>query len=223
MLAADSSTTEMISKGSGRKRQKVEVWGCMGQAKGKKQVLWEWGLWKEGMILTIDDTDERGRSQDLSMDHTLQVSSSLCGRVCWLTSSWQACTCFATEETALQHLVQSRGHILMMSVKGHPEMAGCGIEYCWGKSKHDYRQNNDCVARHLHRNIKNSLSTEGEGAVLPLARVRKFARKARTYRRIYAGLAVNDPESHAFVERMYKVSKTHRSALDLDFKFIMRT
>ena len=90
----------------------------MGQAKGKKQVLWEWGLWKEGMILTIDDTDERGRSQDLSMDHTLQVSSSLCGRVCWLTSSWQACTCFATEETALQHLVQSRGHILMMSVKG---------------------------------------------------------------------------------------------------------
>jgi hypothetical protein len=76
--------TEMISKGSGRKKQKVEVRGHMGQAKGKKQVLWEWGLWKEGMILTIDDTDERGRSQDLSMDHTLQVSSSLyhCVAVC---------------------------------------------------------------------------------------------------------------------------------------------
>jgi hypothetical protein len=29
MLAADSSTTEMISKGSGRKKQKVEVRGHM--------------------------------------------------------------------------------------------------------------------------------------------------------------------------------------------------
>ena len=39
---------------------------------------------------------------------------------------------------------------------------------CWGKSKHEHRRVNDCVGKHLHRDIKSSLTTEGDNAVLPL-------------------------------------------------------
>ena len=40
-----------------------------------------------------------------------------------LSSCWD----FAHEKTALEELVESRGHILRMCVKGHPELAGvCG-------------------------------------------------------------------------------------------------
>ncbi|CAM9391459.1 unnamed protein product, partial [Sphacelaria rigidula] len=42
---------------------------------------------------------------------------------------------FKHEETALQHTVESRGHILLMSPKYHPGVAGVGIEYSWGISK----------------------------------------------------------------------------------------
>ena len=43
-----------------------------------------------------------------------------------------ACPNFRAEKTALQHVVESRGHVLAMSPKGHCELAGCGIEYDWG-------------------------------------------------------------------------------------------
>ncbi|KAJ1387814.1 hypothetical protein B484DRAFT_459831 [Ochromonadaceae sp. CCMP2298] len=42
------------------------------------------------------------------------------------------CPDFASEVSALQELLESRGHILIVCVKCHPELAGCGIEYsCW--------------------------------------------------------------------------------------------
>lgn len=34
---------------------------------------------------------------------------------------------FKTERTALQHVVDSRGHILVLSPKCHPQVAGVGI------------------------------------------------------------------------------------------------
>ena len=27
----------------------------------------------------------------------------------------------------------------MLTPKQHPEIAGCGIEYCWGKAKYEFR------------------------------------------------------------------------------------
>ena len=35
---------------------------------------------------------------------------------------------FKNERPALKHLVDSRGHILLLSPKFHPELAGVGIE-----------------------------------------------------------------------------------------------
>jgi hypothetical protein len=140
----------------------------------------------------------------LSRDRTLSLPHVL-----------QSCWDFAHEKTALQELVESCGHVLRMGVKGHPEMAGKGIEYCWGKSKQKFRRDvNDRVQAHLHANIIKCFSRSD--AFLPLARIRKFARKTRAYRRAYRD---GKPNSLADVERLIKVYKSHRSAEVFDKKF----
>eukprot|EP00733_Pompholyxophrys_punicea_P000119 Pompholyxophrys_punicea_v1_NODE_18_length_5920_cov_44.741176.p1 type:complete len:649 gc:universal NODE_18_length_5920_cov_44.741176:695-2641(+) len=70
--------------------------GYMGKAKGKKQVLFERGLWKPKM--TADNVDPL-----LNMDTVLA-----------------ACGDFQREKTALEAMFSERGHILLMSVKYHP-------------------------------------------------------------------------------------------------------
>ena len=40
---------------------------------------------------------------------------------------------FKLETSELSNLWRNRGHGFELGVKCHPEMAGCGIEYCWGK------------------------------------------------------------------------------------------
>ena len=40
---------------------------------------------------------------------------------------------FRLETSELANLWLKRGHGFELGVKCHPEMAGCGIEYCWGK------------------------------------------------------------------------------------------
>ena len=52
------------------------------------------------------------------------------------------CEDFRNETGALQSLVEARGHILVMSPKGHCELAGQGIEYDWGKMKQNFRRKN---------------------------------------------------------------------------------
>lgn len=79
----------------------------VGQPKGKKQILFERGLWKAGMVEKIDEDDPKGRDQSTSMDHVLGQ-----------------CTDFRNETGALQTLVEARGHLLVMSPKGHCELAG---------------------------------------------------------------------------------------------------
>ena len=40
---------------------------------------------------------------------------------------------FRLETSELANLWLERGYGFKLGVKCHPEMAGCGIEYCWGK------------------------------------------------------------------------------------------
>lgn len=110
-----------------------------------------------------------------------------------------------------------------MSPKGHPEVAGMGIEYSWGKAKHAFRRLNNTVPKDLHENISAAFLE------LYLARVCRFARKCREYHRAYAmvhGLFGNSAATeeeirfaHATVERMVKLARTHCSAMDILWKF----
>ena len=145
------------------------------------------------------DANDEAADASLSLPHVLSN--------CWD---------FAHEKTALTHLVESRGHILRMCVKGHPELAGVGIEYSWGKAKQKFRRDvNDRVAAHLHANIVKCFSRVDK--FLPLARVRKFARKTRAYRRAYREGVDN---VHACIEKMVKKFKAHRNAKDFAKAFI---
>ena len=70
--------------------------------------------------------------------------------------------------SALQDFVESRGHILILSPKCHPELAGCGIEYSWGKTKQYFRRTaNDMIASNLHSNIVKSIQLN----VLPIEQI----------------------------------------------------
>ena len=176
--------------------------GYIDKPKGMKQIAWERGHYKpesEGKMHGKKvDPDDENTDPTLSLPHVLSN--------CWD---------FAHEKTALTCLVESRGHILRMCVKGHPELAGVGIEYSWGKAKQKFRRDvNDRVAAHLHTNIVTCFSRLEK--FLPVSRVRKFARKTRAYRRAYRE---EQPNSLADVEKLVKGYKSHRSADVFDKKF----
>ena len=196
---------QVVGKKKNRKGEDVDdvKEGYRGKPKGLKQILWERGLWKDGMIQKItketdSETDSHGRGEDLSMVHVLEN-----------------CYDFATEKTAFMWLMIERGHIPEMSPKCHPEVAGVGIEYSWGKSKQFFRRHTDHVGKHLHQNIAMSLDTAP--GRLPLYRVRRYARKSRAYRRAYEGRNEMD---HEDIEKHVKLQKAHRGADRLDVKFL---
>ena len=101
-----------------------------------------------------------------------------------------------------------------MSPKCHPELAGVGVEYSWGKAKMYFRRHTDHVARNLHKNIEVAMSSD----VLTLLRVRRYARKARSYRIAYTNHKC--AMSRAQIEQQVANRRSHRDALDIDWKFI---
>ena len=132
-----------------------------GKAKGLAQLAWERGL--------IDGEQPAPCLDDLK-------------------KLMDGCTDFKNERSELTNLVEMRGHILLMSPKYHPEVAGKGVEYSWGKAKYHFRNHsNDCVAANLRVNVDDCLSAE----VLTLDRVHKFARRSRDYKRIYEDIRDN--------------------------------
>jgi hypothetical protein len=131
------------------------------------------------------------------------------------------CTDYVEEWSAFKKLVHDRGHILRTSPKGHPELAGVGIEYGWGGSKLVFRRTNDCVAKNLHSNIVRSFG------VLTKARTRKYARRARSYRTAYKKIEAASTSIEArvgsfeLVEKMVKVSKIHRCILNQETRYLL--
>ena len=125
------------------------------------------------------------------------------------------CPDFEAETCSFEEEVAERGHIPILSPKGHPELAGVGIEYCWGKSKLYFRHNNSLKSGSFSERIKDSICTKN---VLFLERVRKFARKARSYGRACAN--PESPRSSEGVGKLVKMHKSHRCSLNQDLSFI---
>ena len=157
--------------------------GYIGKPKGLKQVLWERGLWEDGL-----DVDRARPKLAASED-------------------------FVNEKSILEEMVHSTGDLLLMSPKGHPELAGKGVEYCWGYSKMYFRKHNDCQYKNLRANTVKATSQD----MLPIDRVRRFARKAREYRNAYL-FSTN----HVDVEKFRKKQKAHRCTMWDDYGFLSR-
>ena len=82
--------------------------------------FWKWKIQKERL--------EKGKPIfDLSLDAFARLQSCF----------------FENERSIVQELVEIYGHIYVKSPKCHPELAGVGIEYSWGKGKWYFRRNND--------------------------------------------------------------------------------
>jgi hypothetical protein len=107
-------------------------------------------------------------------------------------------------------------------------MAGCGIEYSWGKMKLEFRKSNLTIA-----GVKNNRNTEAKlreimGKHLPIERIWRFERKSRDYRRLYLKLhaLTLDPSiekkelNFEELEKMRTEFKTHRNIGEIDRLFI---
>ncbi|CAM9880058.1 unnamed protein product, partial [Laminaria digitata] len=80
--------------------------GYVGKAKGRKQVFWDRGWFVDGMSTAATAAPEMN-----------------------IDTFFGNLPDFKNERPALQHLVESRGDILLLSPKFHPELAGVGIVY----------------------------------------------------------------------------------------------
>ena len=172
-----------------------------GKAKGMLQLLFERGhinpadatsaKWcsdcgKQKNKKPYEPTDEEVRTQ-LKKLNGKRVASALLA----------AMDDFLGEVSIVEKIFLDAGHLVQASPRYHPDLAGAGIEYAWGKAKLDFRRYiNDLQAKNLRRNVLTALGDQkftvktatGEkeyDAPLPLNRVRRFARRARTNRLLF--------------------------------------
>lgn len=187
--------------------------GYVGKPKGLLDVLFERGQ--------LDPLQLRGGKSGTTIQYTKEakVVDGIPDESLSLVSMLQRNTDYQNEPTAMQELTESLGHKQEKTPKKHPEIAGRGIEYCWGKSKMTFRHNNNYSsnARNLEERVSAALDT---ASVLTIERTRKFQRKANDYKRAYRALTSESEVEYADIEKMKKTHKTHRSSFDQDYKFI---
>ena len=176
-----------------KKEKKVRMTtGYGGVGKGIKQILWERGLWEDDMVQKLKD--DHPDYPELSATYVLSQ-----------------CTDFKTEQTAMEKLVRSYGHIVKFAPKGHPETAGCGIEYDNGVAKTKFRKINLQVGRNCE---EDTISSYVE---ITIETAKRTARKARSYMRAYLD---GSGESHFLIEKYVRLCKCHRNILDMDTTYL---
>jgi len=188
------------------------------------QILYERGLYIPGMRKSLCEADLKKKllQDELFVPYPHLDADTVLSH----------CSDFKFERSALQDLVESRGHILLISVKCHPECAGTGIEYCWGKLKLEFRKRNHQKEKRKSGQELNRLLLQliNDSSILPIHRIWKFARRSRDYMRLYMNHHLNVATSseskdltHGVLERMKQEYKTHRNILEIERTFIMDT
>ena len=103
--------------------------------------------------------------------------------------------------------------MLQKSPKCHPELAGVGTEYCWGKAKYQYRHINTGDQKEICKKQRERVVSYLAPEVLPRRRLRKFDRKAYEYKCAYRKLAANDQAADTLkkIEDIKAECKKHRT------------
>ena len=208
--------------------------GYVGQPIGLATALLQRGLWNpKGMV--IDVTAKNVNKYRECACQGQEVNNCCRSRDMVYVMSQQPD--FLKQRSALQELVYGRGHLVIMSVKCTPEMAGNGIEYCWGVSKLYFRRHiNDRNFQNHANNVNKAMSTKQTtdrngkeiAAPLSLERVHKFSRRVRTYRNLYREHGNNLTEiakkqgvtGYALIEKMCKKASTHRNIVEQEINFL---
>ena len=148
------------------------------------------------------------------------------------------CQDFKEEVTIIERELWKTRDILVLSPKCHPEVAGCGVEYCIGYSKMRFRREfNDTLTQNLYSNVMKCLSNK----CLSLEHVWKYARRARDYIHVYMqvqakggqlgretkvngetviDMYVTSGWTHEILEDMRKKCSTHRNIFELERKYL---
>ena len=108
---------------------------------------------------------------------------------------------------------------VLASVVCHPETAGGGLEYGWGKLKYEQRQRNDDSVKIQGGQVFINKIKELciDSSILPMSRVWKFQRRARYYTRLYMSTSEREGGTcltFEEIEMMRKKCKTHRNIME---------
>ena len=142
--------------------------GWVNQPKGMLQILYERGFIDPN--IDIRKYTEKGLKLD---DGSLDASMSYKTMTANLPD-------FIGEQSQLEYIASILGARILSSPKYHPELAGEGIEYCWGVSKGWYRKQKleDKQNKSLFTKLVASSMSDD---VLGIHIVRKCARRMRSY------------------------------------------
>ena len=193
--------------------------GFEGKQKGLMQVLWERGFIDPNNVSKYhkDYDDKLGEAEE----------QPYCLR--WLMAR---CPDFMEEETQMTFVMNKLGVEVEMSPKCHPELAGQGIEYNWGKSKKYFRRERTKKSPKIsevefailvEQSLRGGKDVKGSDAPLQLTSVLRFARKARYFKLAYFALREGADRSHTLcvkdIEDMVKTLqkrtyKNHRGISD---------
>ena len=193
--------------------------GYIGKPKGVKQIAWERGFFTKEMFSKGEVTVEGLRKDEngvvVKTNHPRYKVTPITQSTS-LRHMIECCQDFKDEVTRLEWVAEGLGVSLSLTPKTHCEIAGIGIEYCWGYSKFHFRKSNDCVVKNLEKNVGASLDK------IDIWKARKFARKARDYKCVYLLQALGqlDELGYSKIEKMVKAAKTHRCSLDQEYRFI---
>ena len=192
--------------------------GGLGAPKGIKQILYERGLWKDGMHMPYDAATRKSKlEKGIIIDESLDAQAVLL-----------ALPDFQQERTLLDAELDKTGDVVLYSPKCHPELAGVGVEYYFGYAKMRFRRVfNDAVNANLYDNTIKSLNA------VPLEKGWTFSRRSRDYLLVYRALEAGVMEEngkidltgdekigHAKLEDMRKACKSHRNIHDIEIKFL---
>ena len=191
--------------------------GWEGRQKGLLQVLWERGWIDEAQLdrYTMDIATDGDRGEALE------------GAENWsLKFLMASCLDFAEEMTALQHVGNQLGVSVIITPKFHAELAGEGVEYSWGIAKGIYRRK-PLKSKKSKEAFKRLVKDVTSRDVLTIETVRKLSRRARAYICAYYALYESQNRGDGtvkltlpLIERLVKMFKTHRAAIDFDAGFI---
>ena len=141
------------------------------------------------------------------------------------------CADFKNEKTQLEYVCESLGGRAIITTKYHCEYAGEGIEYSWAYSKAMYRRA-PLRRKKGKQNFDSLVNKCTSRDMMTKDMVRKFSKRARQYMVGYKLMEMDantkqesqqQPISQGKIERMKKVLKTHRAALDFDSKFVLQS
>jgi hypothetical protein len=195
--------------------------GWEGKAKGMLQVLWERG-W-------IDESRPRNDYTKMGTKDSLGIFKEGTS----LHELMSSCADFENEATLLQTKGQEMGVLIDRTPKCHCELAGEGIEYSWGCAKNMYRRQPLKTKRSVDKfraTVKKCFTRE----VITIERVRLFSQRARAYMLAYQYLRDEEQKGLALsptdvdvkstfcpvkVDKVLKMFKTHRCAMDFDKAF----